>query len=52
MPLRPVTNPQPTVKKIGDKLMTDYVVPLEVVGLLLTAAMIGAVIIAMQEKSR
>ena len=42
-------NPKPTVKDLGDKLMTDYVLPLEVVGLLLTAAMIGAVIIAMTE---
>ena len=50
MPIRTVTNPKPTVKSIGDKLMTDYVLPLEVVGLLLTAAMIGAVIIAMQER--
>jgi NADH-quinone oxidoreductase subunit J len=39
-----------TVRAIGDKLMTDYVLPLEVTGLLLTAAMIGAVIIAMQER--
>src|SRR5207302_5380066 len=38
------------VKSIGNKLMKDYVLPLEVVGLLLTAALIGAVIIAMQEK--
>ena len=45
-------NPKPTVMAIGGKLMTDYVLPLEVVGLLLTAAMIGAVIIAMQEKRR
>ena len=41
-----------TVRAIGEKLMTDYVLPLEVIGLLLTAAMIGAVIIAMQEKVR
>ncbi len=41
-----------TVRAIGEKLMTDYVLPLEVIGLLLTAAMIGAVIIAMQEKGK
>ena len=41
-----------SVKKIGAKLMTDYVLPLEVVALLLTAALIGAVIIAMEEKAR
>ena len=39
-----------TVRAIGDKLMADYILPLEVIGLLLTAAMIGAVIIAMSEK--
>jgi len=31
-------------------LLEEYVLPLEVAGLLLTAAMIGAVIIAMHEK--
>ena len=35
---------------IGQKLMQDYVLPLEVVALLLTAALIGAVIIAMREE--
>jgi NADH-quinone oxidoreductase subunit J len=30
--------------------MTRYVLPLEIVALLLTAALIGAVIVAMQEK--
>ena len=44
--------PAAAVRSIGDKLMTDYVLPLEIVGLLLTAALIGAVIIAMQEKVR
>src|SRR5437016_2847403 len=39
-----------SVKNIGVKLMTDYVLPLEVVALLLTAALIGAVIIAMKEE--
>ena len=38
------------VHQIGDLLMTKYILPLEVVGLLLTAALIGAVIIALQEK--
>jgi NADH-quinone oxidoreductase subunit J len=45
MPPAPVA----TVKNIGDLLMTQYVLPLEVIGLLLTAALIGAVIIAMRE---
>src|SRR5262245_50385721 len=39
-----------TVRAIGDKLMHEYVLPLEVLGLLLTAALIGAVIIAMNER--
>jgi len=42
--------PAATVRQIGDQLMTKYVLPLEVVGLLLTAALIGAVIIAMHER--
>jgi len=42
--------PEATVKNIGDLLMTRYVLPLEVIGLLLTAALIGAVIIAMKEE--
>jgi len=37
------------VRQIGRKLMEEYVIPLEVTGLLLTAAMIGAVIIAMKD---
>ena len=49
--LRKIPPPsEPSVKKIGEELMTNYVLPLEVIALLLTAAMIGAVIIAMQEK--
>ena len=39
-----------SVKTLGQKLMTDYVLPLEVMALLLTAAMLGAVIIALREK--
>src|SRR5215510_9287652 len=42
---------QPSVRQIGDLLMTKYILPLEVVGLLLTAALIGAVIIAMKEEN-
>lgn len=44
--------PEVTVKNIGDALMTKYVLPLEVMGLLLTAAMIGAVIIAMRDENK
>jgi NADH:ubiquinone oxidoreductase subunit 6 (subunit J) len=42
--------PQAAIKDIGGALMQRYVLPLEVVGLLLTAALIGAVVIAMEEK--
>ncbi|HVJ08021.1 MAG TPA: NADH-quinone oxidoreductase subunit J [Acidisarcina sp.] len=42
--------PQVSVKQIGFALMDRFVLPLEVIGLLLTAALIGAVIIAMHEK--
>jgi NADH-quinone oxidoreductase subunit J len=48
--LRPA--PVLSVHDIGEQLMTKYVLPLEVVGLLLTAALIGAVIIAMHEEER
>ena len=41
-----------TVRQIGDALMNKFVLPLEVVGLLLTAALIGAVIIAMKEEGK
>jgi NADH-quinone oxidoreductase subunit J len=39
-----------TVKRIGEVLMTNYVWPLQCVGLLLTAALIGALILVMEEK--
>jgi NADH-quinone oxidoreductase subunit J len=39
-----------TVRELGAILMDSYVLPLEVIGLMLTAALIGAVIIAMKEK--
>ena len=44
--------PDASVKHIGEKLMTQYVLPLEVIALLLTVAMIGAVIIAMPDKRK
>lgn len=49
----PQTAPSPpeiTVNNIGTELMTRYVLPMEVIGLLLTAAMLGAVIIAMNDR--
>ena len=45
----PVIEPL-TVKRIGEALMTSYVWPLQCVGLLLTAALIGALVLVMEEK--
>lgn len=45
-----VAQPQATIAQIGGSLMQRYLLPLEIVGLLLTAALIGAVVIAMEEK--
>jgi NADH:ubiquinone oxidoreductase subunit 6 (subunit J) len=39
-----------TVKQVGQALMTTYVWPLQCVGLLLTAALIGALVLVMEEK--
>ena len=39
-----------TVKRIGEVLMTQYVWPLQCVGVLLTAALIGALVLVMEEK--
>src|SRR5437773_7358489 len=41
-----------TVKRIGGVLMTDYVWPLQCVGLLLTAALIGALILVMEDRDK
>ena len=47
----PVPQIEPlTVKRIGEALMTNYVWPLQCVGLVLTAALIGALILVMEEK--
>ena len=46
----PAAAPNVTVLEIGNALMGRYVLPLEIVALLLTAALIGAVIVAMHEK--
>jgi NADH:ubiquinone oxidoreductase subunit 6 (subunit J) len=47
----PSATPTVTVLMIGNALMGRYVLPLEIVALLLTAALIGAVIVAMHEKA-
>ena len=44
--------PAVTVNDIGNALMSRYVLPLEIVAVLLTAALLGAVIVAMHEKER
>ena len=44
-PIEPVT-----VKWIGEILMTDFVWPLQCVGVLLTAALIGALILVMDDR--
>ena len=44
--------PPLTVKQIGEVLMTNYIWPLQCVGLLLTAALIGALVLVMEEKGR
>ena len=50
--ISPPPKPDVTVQKIGDALMHKFVLPLEVIGLLLTVALIGAVIIAMREEAK
>lgn len=44
--------PSVTVQQIGNALMGRYVLPLEIVASLLTAALIGAVIVALHEKKQ
>ena len=53
LPTLPVPpRPEVTVRQIGDALMSQFVLPLELIGLLLTAALVGAVTIAMREQRR
>jgi NADH-quinone oxidoreductase subunit J len=47
-----IAAPAVTVRDIGNALVSRYVLPLEILALLLTAATIGAVIVAMHEKER
>ena len=39
-----------TVRRIGEVLMTDYVWPLQCIGVLLTAALLGALLLVMEER--
>jgi len=43
----PASVPPLPVKALGDRLLREYVLPLQAVGLLLTAALIGAAVIAL-----
>lgn len=45
----PTGAPQPAIQQIGAALLDNYVLPLEAIGLMLTAALIGAVTLAMKE---
>ena len=48
---RPASPVEPlSVKQIGETLMTSYVWPLQCVGVLLTVALIGALVLVMEEK--
>ena len=44
------TAPSASVMEIGQALVGNYVLPLEIVAMVLTAALIGAVVIAIHEK--
>ena len=48
--IAPPQIPPVTVQRIGELLMTNYVWPLLCVGVLLTAALIGALILVMEDK--
>ena len=50
LPLRPSMARAVTVKEIGNTLMTQDVWPLLCVGVLLTAALIGALVLVMEDK--
>jgi NADH-quinone oxidoreductase subunit J len=45
----PVEQP-PAVAELGRALMTTHVIPLEIIGLLLTVALLGAVVLALPEQ--
>ena len=51
LPLLPNMIKAITVKEIGNALMTQYVWPLLCVGVLLTAALIGALVLVMEDKA-
>jgi NADH:ubiquinone oxidoreductase subunit 6 (subunit J) len=45
-----LSSPRVSMQQIGNALMQRFALPLEITGLLLTVALVGAVIIAMREK--
>lgn len=49
-PLPAPVPPEPTVAQIGQAMMLPYVVPVLAMGVLLTAALLGALLLAMKEK--
>jgi NADH-quinone oxidoreductase subunit J len=42
----------PSVRELGHALMTSHVVPLEAIGVLLTVALLGAVVLALPESKK
>ena len=51
-PVRELTPVGPTVNRIGMHLMTDYLLPFEVISVLLFAVLVGAALIARSEARR
>ena len=49
-PYQAIPNTNYSIQEIGKLLMTDYLVPFEVVSLLLLVALIGAIVIARKEE--
>jgi NADH-quinone oxidoreductase subunit J len=48
----PTSGASTTVRQIGEKLMTTHVLALEIIALVLTVALLGAVTLAMPERKR
>jgi len=49
--LRPRTAMVLRTRQVGDRLMTDYVLPMEAIGLLMTAVLIGAAVLALRDSN-
>ena len=52
LPVSATAATAPSVREIGLALMTSHVIPLEVIGLLLTVALLGAIVLALPEGRR